>query len=97
MPWNNPNSYQFNRDSIIRNAPSASGVYALHTAQKWVYVGESRDIAARLLDHLNGDNPCIIASSPTHFSYELCPEWERVRRQNALILELQPACNQRLG
>lgn len=97
MPWNNSESYQFTNQSILQNAPARSGVYALHTREKWIYIGESRDIQARLVQHLNGDNACIIAWNAQWFSFELWPADQRVARQDALILELQPACNQRLG
>ena len=96
MPWNNPNSYPFNQQGVMQ-APARSGVYALYTSQQWIYVGESNDIQRRLLEHLRGDNPCITRSRPTSFSYELCDENQRVARQNQLIVELRPTCNQMLG
>ena len=100
MPWNNQNSYAYNRPSILQNAPNASGVYALFTRNEWVYIGESGDIQARLLEHLRTDqqeNPCIVRYNPAHFSYELWPANQRVQRQNQLIVELRSVCNQRLG
>ena len=97
MPWTNGASYHYNQIAILANAPAQSGVYALYTAARWVYIGESGDIRARLLQHLTGDNPLIIAAMPTSFSFELVPAAQRVARQNILIAELRPACNQRMG
>ena len=57
----------------------------------------SGDIQARLLQHVRGDNDCITRSGVTHFAYELVAAPQRVARQNALILELRPSCNQQLG
>lgn len=97
MPWNNPNGYAFTGTFIKANAPASSGVYALYDSQRWVYIGESGDIQARLLQHLTGDNPCIVKMKPTTFRYELVPAHQRLTRQNELIRELVPICNQRSG
>ena len=97
MTWTNSNSYPFNEMSVFLNAPPESGVYALYTSQQWVYIGESQDIRGRLTQQAKGDNLCVVQQSPTHFSFELWPESLRVAIQNELILELNPACNQRLG
>ena len=90
-------SFAFNRASILANASNASGVYAIYNQQTWIYVGESGDIQGRLLEHLGGDNPCIIRHQPTGFQFELWPANQRMARQNELIVALKPACNQRLG
>jgi hypothetical protein len=97
MPFNSKYVYTFTDASIRTYAPNASGVYGLFTNNRWVYVGESRDIQARLLQHLNGDNACINGWNPSSFIFELVSVLYRVQRQNQLILELVPACNQRLG
>jgi len=89
--------YTFNFNSINSFVPSQSGVYAIYNQQSWIYVGESQDIRARLLAHLNGDNTCITNYGPTGFQFEPLPADQRVARQDALILQLRPACNQRLG
>ena len=90
-------AFPWTRESIVSNAPSASGVYAIFNPQAWIYVGESGDIRARLLQHFDGDNPCITRMHPGGFQFELCPAAQRVARQNQLILALTPACNQKLG
>ena len=98
MPWLNPTWYPWNHVTILTQAPTASGVYAISTTREWIYIGEAADIRRRLLQHFNGDNLCITASSPTQFSFELVPfEQPRLDRQNQLILEMQPRCNQTLG
>jgi predicted GIY-YIG superfamily endonuclease len=96
MAFQNP-GFLFNRASILQHAPSASGVYGLWTATSWIYVGESNDIQRRLLEHFNGDNVLITRAAPTSFGFELSGAFQRVARQNALILELRPFCNQILG
>lgn len=89
--------YYFNRNSILTNAPGTSGVYAIFQFGRWIYIGESENIQARLLEHLNGDNPCLTQANPVGFQFELWPANQRVARQDALILACRPACNRRLG
>ena len=93
MPWNNPDGYAFARASIQVNAPEQSGVYALYNDHNWIYIGESQDIQARLIQHIDGDNPCITSYAPPTFSYELSAANQRVARQDQLIGELLPLCN----
>ena len=85
------------RDSILQKTPKVSGVYGLFRPNVWIYVGESADIQARLVEHLKAPAPCIARQKPTGFTYESCSADQRVARQNGLILELNPVCNQKLG
>lgn len=89
--------YTFDSGSITSFAPAQSGVYAIYNQQSWIYVGEGQDIKARLLAHFRGDNACITRWAPTAFQFEAVGADQRVARQDALILALKPACNQRLG
>ncbi|MGA9058717.1 MAG: GIY-YIG nuclease family protein [Terriglobia bacterium] len=89
--------YTFDFNSITSFVPSQSGVYAIYNQQSWIYVGEGPDIRARLLAHLNGDNPCILNYGATGFQFEPVVADQRVARQDALILQLGPACNKKLG
>lgn len=91
-PW-----FEWSRASILKNAPTVSGVYAIFKPETWIYIGEGESIRGRLLDHLNGDNPCITRSVPTGFQYEIVGERQRVARQDQLIVQLNPACNQKVG
>ena len=54
--------YQFERESIVLKAPESSGVYGLYSAL-WIYIGESDNIRARLLEHLAGDIRASAAGS----------------------------------
>jgi hypothetical protein len=87
----------FNRLSIGLYAPAESGVYAIYNGRFWIYVGESENIQARLLEHLGDPTTCINRNQPTGFAYELVGERFRVQRQDQLILTLVPICNRRLG
>ena len=83
--------YQFERESIVLKAPESSGVYGLYSAL-WIYIGESDNIRARLLEHLAGDNPCISRREPSGFAFEVVSPQDRCRRKEELIKKLEPAC-----
>lgn len=96
--WNGTGGFQFTRTSILANAPESSGVYALFNEGVWIYIGEAKNLKERLLEHLtNEQNPCVARSKLQLFAYELAAPAYRVARQDALILEMHPTCNQRLG
>ena len=86
--------FPFERSLVLRCAPRASGVYALFRFDVWVYFVESDDIEAQLLKHVTGDNSCISQHHPIGFQFELYSAGARVTRQNALILEGRPLCNE---
>ena len=70
------------------------GCYGLFRVGAWVYVGKG-DVKARLLAHLNGDNPCITREKPTHFVVSETADLDD--DEQWLIRELKPVCNQRFG
>lgn len=86
----------FSKTGILATAPRASGVYAIFNASEWIYIGESGDMEARLLDHANGNSDQsarISRRNPTGFLCETCPAHLRLDRELALIRELDPTCN----
>src|SRR4051812_7701012 len=88
--------YSFTETGIAAAAPRQSGVYAIYNNTEWIYVGESRDIEARLFEHLRGESDQsarILRRNPTGFGYELCDSTTRVAREAGLIVELSPTCN----
>ncbi len=96
MPFQNSNAFQFSPQGLT-NAPALSGVYGIFNQERWIYVGETGDINRRLAEHLNTGGTCIHRYFPTGFTYELSPQLLRVARQDQLIQQLAPACNQRFG
>jgi hypothetical protein len=84
----------FTRAGIQWLNPGQMGVYGIFRDGTWVYVG-SGDIRQRLLDHLNGDNPAIVAQRPSHYVAEVTPYY--ILREKELIQECRPVCNQRVG
>lgn len=94
MPFSQQTSRAFYRTEIESLKKNQNGVYGLFKEGVWVYVGKG-DIRQRLLDHLNGDSPCISREAPTHWVGEVTDDMDTRERQ--LIAELRPVCNQRLG
>src|SRR6266436_10063241 len=76
---NRYSKFLFQRESILQNAPESPGVYGLYNAF-WIYIGEAENLRARLLQHLDGDDPCIVRFQPSGFAFELTPPSERRRR-----------------
>lgn len=95
MPFPQQTTREFTRQNVEALTPNQIGVYGLFKEGVWVYIG-SGDVRSRLLDHLNGDNPCITSEGPTHWVDEVV-NGDPVPREKALIVELNPVCNRRVG
>lgn len=99
MPWTG-NSFPFTEAGITANAPTRSGVYMIWGTggtNSVVYVGETNDLQRRLLEHRRETNTCIARQNPATCGFELVESVQRVQRQNQLIQEFRPTCNQMLG
>ena len=96
MSWYG-NNFPYTAPAIAMNAPNKSGVYIIWRTDETIYVGESDDLARRLLEHQKAQGTCINNETPTTCGFELVAANTRVSRQNKLIAELNPICNQMLG
>lgn len=85
--------HNFNRRTVLKVAPKKSGVFALYSLDRWVYVGNAANIQAALLAHMDGADPCTYCAVPTRFQFEIVSPGQRVRRQEELIQLLGPKCN----
>jgi|SRR5437660_3997018 len=95
MPFPQQTVRAFARANIEAITPGQMGCYGLFIqGRAWVYVGKG-DIRKRLLDHLNGDNPCITRNRPTHYVTVVSDDMDALEK--ILILELRPSCNQKVG
>lgn len=92
-----PGRYVYTLDTITRNAPPMSGVFMLFTRGTCVYIGESDDVCAGLLELYYEDNPCLNDKDITHFTFDLVPRESRQARQLDRIREFRPGCNLRTG
>lgn len=95
MPFPQQTPRTFDRQNIEAIKPNQMGCYGLFVnGGGWIYVGKG-DIRARLLAHYNGDNPCITRLLPTHFVDVVTSDYDNLEK--ALIIELKPVCNQKVG
>ncbi len=95
MAFEGSASFPLTPGGILAGAPEASGVYALHTPTRWVFIGDSDDIRQALFEHLNATDRRFDAFQPLSFSWEVAPPAERRALRRWLIAELRPACNLR--
>jgi hypothetical protein len=94
MPFPAQDSRPFTKAGVEWLKPNQNGVYGIFRADAWIYVGRG-DIRTRLLDHLGGGNPNITKERPTHYVAEVTTN--DVAREAALIAELQPLANKKVG
>jgi hypothetical protein len=94
MPFPTQTASAFSRPVIEAITPDQMGCYGLFRQGTWIYIGKG-DIRTRLLDHLNGGNPCIASQGPTHFYTVVTSDYDNKERR--LILECKPVCNQKVG
>jgi len=97
MPFDPFTPWSFTRASVRANAPAASGIYGVSNAREWIYIGETDNIQASLLNDLQQGDSELLKKCPTGFVFELCNPAERLARQDRLILEYEPVCNRRLS
>lgn len=97
MPFQNYVASAFSELLIERFAPPSAGVYGLSNAREWVFVGESENIKAALLAHLQAPNRAVADHAPTGFTFEICAPHARFARQDRLIQELEPVCNRNMS
>jgi len=67
MPWNRSGPWSCELASIVRRAPTASGVYVVPSLGRWLYVGESGSLRGGLLLQCSGENSRLAEHHPTHF------------------------------
>ena len=97
MPFEFTIPHAFSRVSVRSHAPAASGVYGISNARLWIYIGETDNIQARLLEHLAETGTEIKGHAPTGFSYEICEQHVRIGRQDRLVIQYDPICNREVG
>lgn len=94
MPFPQQQPNQYTRAGIEQLNPNQQGCYGIFRQGLWIYVGRG-DLRQRLLDHYNGDNWRITQEAPTHYVTVL--SGDPVTLEKALILELNPIANRKVG
>ena len=81
MSWYG-NDFPYTAQAIALNTPSKSGVYVIWRTDTTIYVGESNDLARRLLAHQKAQSTCINNEMPTTCGFELVACAALVRRES---------------
>ena len=89
VPFESRFARTFTAVNIEREAPAASGVYGISNAKNWIFIEETENIRASLMDYLANPSGSA-ADSPSGFSFELSPAYSRTARRDRLIAELAP-------
>jgi hypothetical protein len=97
MPFEQLIPRPFTIGGVQTYAPMMSGVYGVSNAREWIYIGESDNIQAALLNHLRDLDTKLMKRQPTGFVFEVCEGTRRPARQDRLVLEYEPACNRHAG
>jgi len=84
----------YTHQAVAQLNPNQLGVYDICNANEWIYIGKG-NLRDRLLEHLNGDIPCINQHKPTGWVACVTADYDSLEK--ALIVEYQPKCNQRVG
>ena len=90
MPFEHP-MRPYTRQNISSFNPNQSGVYGIFIGHLAVYIG-SGDIRARMLDHINDDNPCIVSNNPNQWA-AIVISGDPKPTEGELIQEYDPVCN----
>ena len=89
--------HRFTEAGIKANASNSAGVYQIDAGSTVVYVGQSRTIRDRLLEHQSGQSDqagCINGQGANWFRYTLVAnEKERLALEARLRRERDPVCN----
>ena len=93
MPFEQHIPRPFNARGVQMFSPAASGIYGISNARQWLYIGESEDIQAALLSHLQDASGSMMRMVPTGFVYEVCNGGRRPSRQDRLVQEYGPILN----
>ena len=93
MPFNRPIPRTFTASSVREYAPILSGVYGISNSGEWIYIGETNNIQEALLKHLQESSTTLLKRQPTGFVFEVCDRMLRSDRQDRLVQEYEPSCN----
>lgn len=91
-PWQpQVNCYKFEEEIVNRIVPNVAGVYGLHTNDRQLFIGKTKDLCAILLLHCEESKKLFRGLQPTHFSFEVCPVSACAKRAQELTAAYPPA------
>jgi hypothetical protein len=90
MPFERLIPHPVTEASARSYAPAVPGVYGLSTAREWIYIGQTDNILASVLEHLRDFESSAGPHQATGFVYEACSGEQRQFRLDRLIQEYAP-------
>ena len=93
MPFEQFTPRSFTSFSVRANAPAAPGIYGLSNAREWIFIGETDNIQAALMQDLQRKDSPLYQHSPTGFVFEICEDSSRRSRHDQLVRKYAPVCN----
>ena len=94
MPFPPQRPKPFDRPSVETLNAGLVGCYGLFREDRWVYIGKGQ-IRERLLAHLDGDDPSILQSGPTHWVAVETADYDTLQRE--LVVACSPVCQSDRG
>jgi hypothetical protein len=84
MPWHNATTIDFSRIAIAAYVPADPGVFALRSGDRYLCLGDSWNLKAKLMEVANivDDRP-----EPLSVVFETCEENERFQLRESLTSE----------
>jgi hypothetical protein len=93
MPFANYAARSFTLASILNNAPEHFGLYGLCNEREWIFIAETANIQASLLEQLRAVESAVKIRKPTGFTFELCSPDLAAARKRELLRRFKPSCN----
>jgi hypothetical protein len=97
MPFDPFTRWSFTPASVRANARAASGIYGVSNAREWIYIGETDNIQASLMNDLQQGDSELLKRCPTGFVFELCNPAGRLFGHDLLILKYEPVQSKTLS
>jgi hypothetical protein len=79
------------RTPVRSDAPAASGIYGASNAREWIYIGETDNIQASLLNDQRQGDSALMKRCATGFIFEPRSRAGRLAKPDRLILEYEPS------
>jgi hypothetical protein len=94
LPFEHVTPRSLNANAVRNFAPEMPGVYGVSNAREWIFIAETGNIRAALLDHLANPANSVMRRKPTGFVFETCGYDRQPGRRESLVREYKPVCNQ---
>lgn len=85
--------FSWDLTAILIEVPNEPGLYSIWRDDTCIYVGETKDLLSRLVQHYQSNDQVLAGKHPTGFAFEVYHGWDRISRRDALMRMLKPSFN----